>query len=156
MTEDLTPALLIHLLQLLQVEREECRRGQEIRCGVRGGFTVPGTNLLTDVTTVDIVPQVGQDIGRNFSFVLNGLVGNAVARVHAIGSVDGTGGTGTQTAGAVATALRNRLVVIEFHVDDQLPQEEVGTLTGNDQQGVLADKTPPVPPRNVPAPGPSR
>src|SRR5690554_7821967 len=76
--EYLAIGIFIHLLQTLVIERQELLGGVEFRRGVRTGITVPGTDKLADIATIQVIAHSRNYLGRNLALVLDGLVGYAL------------------------------------------------------------------------------
>src|SRR5690606_18995688 len=90
--EYLAIGIFIHLLQTLVIERQELLGGVEFRRGVRTGITVPGTDKLADIATIQVIAHSRNYLGRNLALVLDGLVGYALTGIHPFRFFDCSGG----------------------------------------------------------------
>lgn len=97
--------IFIHLLQPFVIERQKFIRRIKTGSVVRPGIPVPGTDNLTDITTVYIVTQTRNNLGRNFPFVFNGLIRYALPGVHPVRFFNGSGRTGVQATTAFPAIL---------------------------------------------------
>ena len=91
-----------------------------------GGFgkAVPGAGGDAVVTAIDVVAHLFPQVMRDRSLVLDGQIGDAPPRIHAIGAKEGICGAGCQAtrAGAAASAFGLGRAQIQRRVD--FPQKK--------------------------------
>lgn len=103
------------------------------------GETVPGTDLLTSITTVEAIAQTGSVLRRDIAFIFDGEVGDAFVCVQTASTFESTRRTSIQATMASAATVLQGTVVIEFQRGDDLTEEEERAFTGDDKVGVLSD-----------------
>src|SRR5215831_18287614 len=103
------------------------------------GFAIPGTNILTDIASKQMVPNTLSHRFRNFAFEFDIEVRDAAAAVENVGLEDGLGWAGIDTARAGTASIGSREAIIEFKTGQNAAQEETRADLLIDHACVLAE-----------------
>ena len=110
----------------------------EIDFPADSGEAVPRADELTVVAAVDPIAEQWPEFRGDASRVLYGQVGNAAARIEAVGRDNGSGRAGADTGAAGSAVPGNRRIGRQRQIGVDLSEKEPGAGGARQQQRVFA------------------